>query len=812
VRTEEEEDMSARGLLAEVRVVDLTDGAVNLGSRLLADLGADVLLIEPPAGLSHRGSAPVHDGVSLRFAMHNANKRSVVLDLATDAGRRGLRDVLVAADIVIQSGLPGALPVSGVELAEIRQLNASLVLVSVTDFGPDGPSADERASAWTLLARSAILARSGPPGVNCPPLMPPTVVVEAIVAAQVGWAALVGYWTALSSGLGDDIEVSAFEAVLQQFDPVFGTGGTAGAGQRWYEFAAGRPDSGHLYPIFACREGHVRIAVLGVRQWHGLRGWIGDPDEFMDTSYDLVMNRFRAAATLYPLIQSLFADQDAADLVAEGQRRGVPIAPVLSPSDVIAAGHYRERGAIAELEIVPGLTAAAPTGCFEVDGERAGFRDRAPMVGEAGTVSWDSRQQPAMSSLDSRGPLAGLRIIDLGVIVLGAEVGRLFADLGAEVIKVESRGFPDAGRTAAGTEMTPSFAWGNRNKLGLGLNLRTAAGIGLFKQLAASSDLVLANFKPGTMESLGIGFQDLTTVNKRIVVANSSALGATGPWRTWMGYGPLVRAAAGLTSLWRSPDDPHSFSDTSTVFPDHYAARIAAIGALAGLIDARRSGRGHLVETSQAETILSAFAPRYAAESLSPGSFEPEGNRGPHDATCGVFRCDGDDQWCVVTARGDDDWARLTTAIGVPELTADPQFGTPEARAHHHEALVEIIEAWTSARPAAEAVASLLASGIAAAVMATPADIADDPQLLARGYWDMLIQPGVPEPLPTEARPFTSRLLISDPKRPAPLHGQHTRAICTDLLGLSGTQVDSLLADGTLEDTDPWRPVRRAKR
>jgi crotonobetainyl-CoA:carnitine CoA-transferase CaiB-like acyl-CoA transferase len=800
----------AAGLLAGVRVVDLTDGTANLCSRFLADLGADVVLVEPPDGSSLRRAEPMHEGTSLRFAMYNANKRGVAVDLGAAPGRETLRRLLDGADIVIDSGLPGRLPMAGVTPEELRSDHPGLVVVSVSNFGPDGPSAHDPASPWTLLARAAVLARSGPPGFERP-LMPPTEVVDAIVAAQASWAALVAYWGALQTGHGDEVDVSAFEAVLQLFDPVFGTGGTAGAGKRWYEFVSGRPNSAHLYPIFPCRDGHVRIAVLGVRQWHGLRAWIGDPEQFMDPSFDLVMNRFRAAATLYPLVRTLFADAAAADLVAEGQRRGVPIAPVLDPREVLSADHYRERGAIAELEIAPGVRADVPTGCLEVDGGRAGFRGRAPLLGEHDdTIDWEPRERVVAPVAEPEQPLAGLRVIDLGVIVLGAEVGRLFADLGAEVIKVESRGFPDAGRTAAGGEMTPSFAWGNRNKLGLGLNLRDSDGVALFTRLAARSDLVLANFKPGTMDALGLGFDELSAVNPDIVVANSSALGSTGPWRTWMGYGPLVRAAAGLTSQWRSPEDPHSFSDNATVFPDHYAARITAVLAIAGLIDARRTGRGHLVETSQAETILFAFASRYAGESLVPGSFGPEGNDGPADATCGVFRCDGADDWCVLAAPGDDGWSKLTAAIGAPDLAGAPQFATADARVRNRASVVELIETWTSQRSSAAAVAALLDVGIAAAAMATPASIADDPQLPARGYWDILIQPGVPESMPTEARPFTARRIPIGPKRPAPLHGQHTRTICMDLLELESGEFDRLFAAGVLEDTDPWRPVRRA--
>jgi crotonobetainyl-CoA:carnitine CoA-transferase CaiB-like acyl-CoA transferase len=162
-------------------------------------------------------------------------------------------------------------------------------------------------------------------------------------------------------------------------------------------------------------------------------------------------------------------------------------------------------------------------------------------------------------------------VLDFGVIVLGAEAGRLFADQGAEVIKIESRAFPD------GARISPvHFAIGHRGSKSIGVNLRSPEGVDLVKRLVAQSDVVLANFKPGTLEKLGLGAQALREVNPGIVIAGSSAVGATGPWSGWLGYGPLVRCASGLTSLWRYRDDPESFSDSTTIHPDHYAARVTA--------------------------------------------------------------------------------------------------------------------------------------------------------------------------------------------------------------------------------------------
>ncbi|WP_322768034.1 CaiB/BaiF CoA-transferase family protein, partial [Frankia sp. Cr1] len=398
-------------------------------------------------------------------------------------------------------------------------------------------------------------------------------------------------------------------------------------------------------------------------------------------------------------------------------------------------------------------------------------------------------------------PLQGVRVLDLGVIVVGAELGRLFADQGAEVIKIENRAFPDGSRQSRdGATMSPSFAWGHRNKLSLGLDLRSPQGVAVFKRLAATADVVLSNFKPGTMESLGLGDQSLRTINPRLIVVDSSAFGSSGPWSPRMGYGPLVRAATAITGLWRYPDVPDSFSDSSTIYPDHVAARVGAVAVLATLLARRRCGIGGTVSFAQAETILTQLSAQFLCESLAPGSLAARGDVGGHDAPYGVYPCAGDDEWCVLTIRGDEDWRRLCRAIGRPELCDDPRLASAAGRRRHRVEVEQAVTAWTAVHPPREAMSRLQHAGVPAGMMQRVADLPDDPHLAARGFFRRLAQPQLPEPILTENGPavFTG---IADPQlRPAPLQGEHTREICAKLLGLSDCDIDALVAAGVLEE------------
>jgi crotonobetainyl-CoA:carnitine CoA-transferase CaiB-like acyl-CoA transferase len=779
--------------LSGVRVVDMADGRGEMCGRYLADLGADVVRVEPPGGAASRKQAPMHDGVSLPFAINNAGKRGVVVDHATAEGRERLLELLDHADIWIETARSGELIELGLGADVVRTRNPRLVVLSITDFGQTGPYRDWVATDWTLLAMGGVLSRFGLPGRE--PLMPPGDLALHATAMQAAWAALVAYWNRLESGAGDHIDFSLYEATAQVVDPALGTVGTAQAAG--YEPTRDRPAPGP-YPIFPCRDGHVRLVLLAPRQWHAMRAWLGEPAHLQDPELDTIRGRALAAGALHAAFEEHFRDRGKHELTLEGQARGVPVAPVLTPADVLAAEHFRACGALARTELAPGLVADAPTGFAEIDGARVRPAGRAPQAGEHDDEVF---AEPAAAGHDGvrdpgppRRPLAGLRVLDLGVIVVGAELGRLFCDQGAEVIKVESSAFPD------GARVSPiHFAIGHRGSTSVGVNLRSPEGVEVLKRLIARSDVLLANFKPGTLDKLGLAPDVLREINPALVVVNSSAMGATGPWSAWMGYGPLVRCSSGLTSLSRYPDDAESFADGTTIHPDHYAARVTAIAALAALIARRRSGRGAEIATAQAEAILMQIGALLVEEALHPGAVAATGNAGRHAAPWGVYPCAGDDEWCTVTVRDDDDWRRLRVALGDPSWAAAPELETTAGRLGRRAALDEHLAAWTCARSPRQVTATLQAAGVPAGFMQRSDEYEDDPQLQARDFFRVLEQPGL-EPMTVDNAPFRSERIPEPAQARAPELGEHTRAVCAALLGMEAGEIDRLVATGALEE------------
>ena len=776
--------LGSEPLLAGVRVLDLSDGGADAVTRLLADLGADVLKLEPPEGSPARSERPTLDGASIPFALHNANKRSTVLNSTNAPDRRLFFELAAQSDIVVDSGVPGRAGDYGTSCADLADRYPHLVTMSVTDFGGGGPRASWQATDPVLYAMSTALSRSGPTtGV---PVLPPDGIASATAAVQGAWAVLVAYFNRLRCGAGDYIDFSRFDATVLALDPPFGTQGQAATARNLADRWRGRPRNQDAYPIFRCSDGYVRICVLSPRQWRGMRAWLGEPAQFQDPAFDTIAARTKAFGELGALIAELFAGQTMERLVADGQAHGVPIAAVLEASAALESEHFRAVGALTDAELAPGVRTPIPVGYWVLDGSHAGYRTPAPSVGDS-DVCWAAPPfaPPAWQPVGAR-PLEGIRVLDLGVIVAGGELSRLFGDLGAQVIKIESAAYPDGLRqTRAGQSISESFARAHRNHLSLGLDIRSPQGAAIFARLTAASDAVFANFKPGTLAALGFPYERLRELNPAIVLAESSAFGDSGPWSARMGYGPLVRATVGVTSLWTSddaadPTRPHAFYDATTIFPDHVVGRISAIGALAALIRRQRTGSGARIHVSQAEAAINQLDILYTARAAAAhsGGVEPDG------VIHAVLPCAGDDEWCVVSLRSDAD--RRAAA----ELTGSDPAELPDALAQ-----------WTSARTPAEAAEALQSCGVAAGPMNRAGDLLADPQLRARATLAEMAHPLLEHPLPTEAGPAPYRHIPPAPQRPAPLPGADTRQVCREVLAMDDTAIEGLIADGVLFST-----------
>ena len=800
------DEQDNQGPLAGVRVIEVMDRHSATTGRVLADLGADVVLIEPRSGSPARRRGILFEGESLTFAVRNANKRAVALD-ATDPGDHELLERLLAsADIFLCDRHPHELAELGLNRPRLRALNPSLVTVWISDFGQEGPRRDWAGSADVLAAMGTILSRSGLPEMS-EPLLPPVHLVYETAAIQAAWAAMLAYSNSLSCGRGDDIDFSILDAVIQSLDPSFGIAGTARGNTSALGAARGRPDARHLYPTFRVSDGHVRICTLSARQWQSMVEWLGRPEPLLAPELGLIDVRQAADDLIRPYLTDHFSRLTRAEAIDQGRRFGVPTAAFLTPGEVLSEHAYAQANSFSTLTLESGRQARVPAGWFTIDGRRTPHQRPAPAIAEHNSevlASIGGSYAATATRTTGKLPFDGLRVLDLGVIVVGAELGRLFADYGADVIKIESLQFPDGSRQVRSDKpITESFSRGHRNKRSLGLNLRTAEGLSHFYELVKHSDVVLTNFKPGTLAKLGIGYEQLAALNPRIILSESSAFGPVGPWSSRLGYGPLVRASAGLSSLWQYPEEESSFSDTTTVYPDHIAARIQACGIAALLIRRARTGRGGHLCGSQVDIIFAGMSDHLALESISRDSLVATGNRRGGDAPRGIFPASGDDEWVVVDVQSDAQFRGLATVLVRKDWLDDLGLASAAGRLSREREIRTAVEQWMREQSPGSAEKLLQSGGVPAGWMRRVTDLPTDDHVLARRLITELHQPEYDNPLIVNDSEVQSENIPRPPQYPAPLMGTSTLCIASEILGLTAAEIERQVQAGILQPGTP---------
>jgi crotonobetainyl-CoA:carnitine CoA-transferase CaiB-like acyl-CoA transferase len=702
--------------LEGVRVLDRTVGVGELCGRLLSDLGADVVKLEPAGGSPTRSDPP--DG--LWWAYRNWGKRGVT-DGSPEAG----------ADVVLHSSLE-----------RIEPHHSGQVVCALTWFGQTGPYAGRPATDDVVLGMSGWLSQSGVP--EKPPLLLPGTIASDAASVMGAWAVL----CALRLGRAQVLDVSAFEAVVQ-----IDTWSIANASNGSPRKVRGGPQ---MYPAVRTLDGMVKVVVLSGKQWEALFEWLGRPEALADPAFGEMLTRIQRRAEVNAVLEGFLGRLTTREASEEAQRRGIVVTPINGPADLLVDEHLLARGALVDAEVAPGVDGRVPSGFFELDGERLGHRFRAPAVGEHdGQVEWAPRA--GGSSADGF-PLAGLRVLDFGHGGVGVQCGRIFADHGADVVKVESRGHPDFMRLMGPNLTSPSFASSSRSKRSLGVDLKSTEGVALVKRLVADADVVIENNSAGTMDALGLGWDDLRAINPTLVMLSSQLLGSTGPRAGWSGYGPSVQAYGGLVHQWAF-DDGEGAPGTPSNHPDLLVGHLLGVLGLAIL----HRGEGGHGELAQAEVVAGLLGDLVLAESRRPGSVRPDGNDDPRGGTWGAFPCVGDEEWVVVCSQTE-----------VPELAS-----------------------WCASLGAEEVAERCRALGIPAGRMAYPPDLLRDPQLVARGFLAPLDQPDV-GPLVLDRQSYLAEAMPLPPSFPAPRLGQHTREVAREA-GLSDEEVDQLVHDGILE-------------
>ena len=417
-----------------------------------------------------------------------------------------------------------------------------------------------------------------------------------------------------------------------------------------------------------------------------------------------------------------------------------------------------------------------------------------------------SALSPTGDASTTPGPLDGFRVLELGTLIAGPYCGRLLGDMGADVIKIEAPDRPDPLRDWGQAQGGHQYFWAvhARNKRCMSLDLRTEAGREIFLDLAATADVVVESFRPGTLERWGIGYEELTARNPRLVLARVSGYGQTGPYAERPGYASVAEGISGLRHLNGFPGQAPPRMALS--IGDSLAGLFAFQGVLAALLVRERTGRGQIVDAALTEASLAIQESTVPDYHKTGHVRQPSGTRLDRVAPSNLY-LSKDGLWVIIAANQDTVFRRLAEAMGRPELADDPRYVDHSARGEHQDELDELIASWAADFSATDLIDTLAEHGVVAGPVNTVAEAMNDPQFLARGIFVDHADPSLNsqdagfDPVPAKGVGVVPRLSETaggvrwgGASRP----GTHTDEVLTEVLGYDDERLSRLREQGTI--------------
>lgn len=811
--------------LSPFRVLDLTDEKGHFCGKMLGDLGADVIKIEPPAGDPSRSTGPFYHDIqdrekSLSWFAFNTSKRSIVLDLKSEEGKAFFKRLVATSDFVVESFSPGHMDKLGLSYQILNRINPGIIVISITPFGQTGPYRDFKAPDIILMAMGGQMHGAGEP--DRPPVrvsLPQAHLFGSVHAALGGMIAL---QYRQRTGLGQHVDVSIREGVLR----------TLGTVISFWEF--GRELCPRMGPfrargklmqreVWPCKDGEVILSVMGsshrsgmepLAQWMKEEGCTGKFSSVDWESTNIPEAFNEEVATWQDEIARFFLTHTKAELNERALKSRIPLSACHTPGDILEDKQLTSRdfwvnvahpelgtaitypGASCKLSLTPWRISRCPPLIGEHTGEI--LREIAsPPIKK--TVAQNGAQTPVAS----RKALEGIKVADFSWILAGPLVTKSLADFGATVVRIESRKRVDPSRAGApfkdgipGVNRGGTFRFQNSSKYSMGLDLSQPKGLEVARKLVAWADVVVENFGPGTMERMGLSYRHLKEIKPDIVMLSSSNQGQTGPHREQRGFGWNLGGLAGFNHFTGWPDRVGVAPNPA--WTDFYAPWFGAVALLGAMEYRRRSGKGQYIDLSQYEAGLNFLAVALLDYTANGRAQMRQGNRSPHAAPHGAYPCRGEDRWCVIAVQTQEEWLAFAQAIGYPEWVKDSKFAALESRKKHEDELETLVAAWSLNFSPDEVMVKLQGVGVAAGVVEDTRDLLEnDPQVKHRGYFKYLnhAEMGMALHLDWPAHlPLTPAQL-----RSAPLLGEHTEMVCKEILGMSEGEFQKLQATGVLQ-------------
>ncbi len=775
-------------LLSPYRVLELATGPGALCGRILADLGAEVVKLEPIEGDPMRTQAPIAGGSGVSFQWFNARKSGAAVDFQDPRMQRRIRESLAEFDVLIDGNSPGWLLDHGLDPEKLMAEHPHLVITSVSHFGQTGPYRDWAGSSLVDFALAGSLLRAGLP--DHAPTAPPYLLPYAIAGITAASATVAALWQRNRTGNGDWIDCATIEAIQAQADwsvPGYSTTG----------HMAKRAGCGPLFRLYPADDGWVRVINLSAKQWRAVKSWLGNPPELEGPEWENPLYRAAHLDVQDRVFSKHFKGRTKVELFQDGQEHGVGIVPVYNPAEVMEDAHFRARGTFVPFRLLDDTIVRAPWGFVRMSDETPGPLPSAPDL-DANNLGILSGHRERQAPVGGEGaPLAGIRVIEVGSGAVAPEITRVLGVLGADVIKLESKGQLDFMRLQ-GPNIESSSGWtsSNRNKRSVVVDMKNPEGRAVAQALARAADIIVENNTAGVMDRLGVGYADVARENPRIVYVSSQAFGATGPAAGYGGFGPTNQAISSTTYLWNHPDVEVP-EGVQAIHPDHLLGRMGSMAAIAALDEMKRTGKGRHIDLGQAEFAMACIGEAFIESDASASPVIARGNESPLGVPHGVFPCAGPDEWIAVTIETDEQWQRLVEVVK-EDSWKDEALASRECRLEQRDLIEAQLGAWTSQMPGVQLMRLLQSAGVPAAVLYSTIQVLADVHFAERGYFETVTHP-VLGTLRMEGVPYKSRNMQLVAAQRAPLFGEHTSDVLAQWLDFDETRIAALMEAGVFK-------------
>ncbi len=827
--TSESTDSALNG----TRVLEICDEKGSYCGKLFADMGAEVIKVETGETDVARAIPPFLHGQadsesSLQFLYNNTNKKSIILDINRREGQQQIRKLVQSCDLLIETLPPGRLSELNLSVNTLQIENPGLVITSITGFGQTGPHRDYKTADIVASAMGGAMVATGFP--EDPPVKlvgSQSYVVASTMAAA---SSMIALHHSKQTGEGQHVDISIQETMLA-VTSICGVG-------KWLEdgiiskrygpslFSAVPSNS---YP---CKDGNVYLIINRPSHWQTLARWVNEVSgiqEILDPMFEgpsSVRQVFRELLDIF--ITELTQQYTVDEFYREGQRRHLAVTPLSTAHGIARDHHLNQREFYVDVEHADNTSLRYPGPPYRFSATPWRIRKPAPKAGQhneeiENLLKREStlRQKPSGEQKQTSGgerktisqnALAGLRVVEFTAGMAGPWIGRLMAFCGADVIKVESRDYPDVTRLfipprspelGIQSQLSPWLTDWNAGKRCVSLDLTNPEATDLAKRLIAESDIVIDNNSNGVLEKLNLGFEEIQLIKPEIILLSSTGYGKHGLDSSYISWGPNIETLSGLSKL--SGFANRDCTMTQFAYPDPLAALYSLFAIMCGIEYRRRTGKGQQINISQTEATVASIGDvllEVFADGKEPAKL---GNGSLYRAPQGVYRCrdesDDNDRWCAISVATGQEWQALCQLLEKPEWIDDPRFKSLENRLSNRQLLDTYIEEWTITRDPYEVMQVLQCNGIAAGVVQNVEDQwLRDPHLKARRYFEEIVHE-------KKGNIFASGLalgLLGTPGKT--LHagraiGKDNRAVFCQLLGLTEAEFRGYMISGVIQNS-----------